>query len=149
MLHPCLGGPMVNTRWQCPVRLLPERGLWMCPKIQFEIRTAPISGGCLISSNMSSFSRFLSLRTCGSLAAWGTENLSLSGEGCYFYNLGCFGLFLPPGMEDGRHLCPDLWRRFHVVDSPAVFVIYLFPILVVRNKFLYFWVNWSEVFVHE
>jgi len=44
-----------------------------------KIRTAPISGGFLINSNMSSFSRFLSLRIFGSLAACGTENLSLSG----------------------------------------------------------------------
>ena len=45
-----------------------------------KIRTAPISGGFLIDSTISSFSRFLSLRIIGSLAAWGTENLFLSGE---------------------------------------------------------------------
>ena len=51
--------------------------------------------------------------------------------GFSFYSLGYLGLFLPSGMADGHDFFPDLWRRFHVVDSPAVFVIYLFPILVV------------------
>ena len=44
-----------------------------------KIRTAPTSGGFLINSKISSFSRFMSLWILGSLDACGTENLSLSG----------------------------------------------------------------------
>ena len=51
-----------------------------------KIRTAPTSGGFLISSKMSSFSKLTSCRILGSLDACGTENLSLSG----------FGLVLAP-----------------------------------------------------
>ena len=37
----------------------------------------------------------------------------------------------PPSVEDGLDLFSDLCSRFRVVDSPAIFIIYLFPILVV------------------
>jgi len=47
------------------------------------IRTTPISGGFLIISKMSSFSRSLSFRFSGSLDACGTEKFSLSGFGCF------------------------------------------------------------------
>ena len=49
---------------------------------------------------------------------------------CYL-SLFYLGLVLPPSVEDGIDLFSDLCRRFRVVDSPAIFIIYLFPILVV------------------
>jgi len=48
-----------------------------------KIWTAPTSGGFLIISKMSSFSRFLSIKVSGSLDACGTENLSLSIFCCF------------------------------------------------------------------
>jgi len=50
---------------------------------------------------------------------------------CYL-SLFCPRLFLPPSMEDGLDLSSDLCRRFRVVDSPAIFIIYLFPITCTR-----------------
>ena len=42
----------------------------------------------------------------------------------------CLGLFLPPNVEDGLNLPSDLCGGFRIIDTPAVFVIDLFPILV-------------------
>jgi len=41
------------------------------------------------------------------------------------------GLFLPSSVEDDLDLSSDLCHRFRIVDSPAAFIIHLFPILVV------------------
>jgi len=80
--------PCVVTAWTGPMDVSQNSG-------SSKIRTAPISGGFLIDSNMSSLTRFLSLRTCGSLAAWGTENLSLSGEGFIFITWAISGCSSP------------------------------------------------------
>jgi len=68
-----------GLKWTCVVtawvRSMVESQSSGCSKI----RIAPTSGGFLINSKKSSFSRFMSLRILGSLDACGTENLSLSG----------------------------------------------------------------------
>ena len=60
-----------------------------------KIRTTPVSGGFLIISKMSSFSRSLYIRFWGSLDARGTEKLSLSGFGC-FLSACCSSGYPPP-----------------------------------------------------
>ena len=62
-----------------------------------KILTTPISGGFLIISQMSSFSGSLSCRLSGSLDACGTENLSLSGFGCFLS--ACCSSGCPPHQE--------------------------------------------------
>jgi len=74
---------------------------WIRPSVESlnsgfsKIQTAPISGGFLIISKMSSFSRFLSLRIPGSLDACGTENLSLSGFSFLISSCTSSGCFPP------------------------------------------------------
>ena len=63
-----------------------------------KIRTAHTSGGLLIISKMSSFSRLLSFRIAGSLDARGTENISLSS--CYLIS-SCSSPWCSP---------PHVWR---------------------------------------
>jgi len=64
--------PRVVTAWVRPIVESQNSGF-------STIRIAPTSGGFVIISKMSSFSKFMSLRILGSLDACGTENLSLSG----------------------------------------------------------------------
>ena len=91
-----LAMPCVVTAWVRPVVESQNSGF-------SKIRTAPTSGGFLIISKISSFSRFLSLRIPGSLDACGTENLSLSG----------FRFFISSCSSSGCSL-PKVWRMVSI-----------------------------------
>jgi len=79
-----------------------------------KIRTAPTSGGFLIISKMSLFSRFLSFRISGPLDACGTENLSLSEFG--FLLSAPFLLYVFPSPGDGRRT-DSIFSLISVVGS--------------------------------
>ena len=59
------------------------------------------------------------------------EDVALSLEAIKRCLLNMLGLFLSPCMEDGFNLRFHVCRGFRVIESPAILVIYLFPLLTV------------------
>jgi len=78
---------------------------------------------------------------------WTVSKVARDETMLWISNLVCLGRFLTPSVEDNRHLYQELWRRSHVIYSPTILIIYLFPIVVIGDMsvhvMLNFWMNWS------